>query len=183
MKSTNATEPHSGTETKPIANRMNRDSWLTPVVSLSARTGNTPLDVPAQTPTTITSVPDVGRKITELRNVLKLRKSKALTPYNSNHWHVLLSKFGLLKKYPFLPNNLRHGFDVGIPPIYATSAPNNSPSFNTYLQQYHNIVHKEFQSGRYIGPLTKEEVESLIGPFQSSPLSLNDTHTKNRKTG
>ena len=34
------------------------------------------------------------------------------------------------------------------------------------------LRNKEFKRGRYIGPCTCQEVESLIGPFQSSPLSL-----------
>lgn len=33
------------------------------------------------------------------------------------------------------------------------------------------MVTKEFTKGRYIGPCTRQEVELLIGPFQSSPLS------------
>ena len=38
----------------------------------------------------------------------------------------------------------------------------------------------EFQKGRYLGPFSRAELESLIGPFQSSPLSLV---TKPRKPG
>ena len=30
----------------------------------------------------------------------------------------------------------------------------------------------EFQRGKYLGPFSRAELESLIGPFQSSPLSL-----------
>ena len=33
------------------------------------------------------------------------------------------------------------------------------------------MVSNEFKKGRYIGPCTRQEVEALIGPFQSSPLS------------
>jgi hypothetical protein len=166
-------------ETKPGANEMSRGIWSTLTESSFAPTGNALLDAPAATQTITTNVPDAEKKIMELKSVLELRKSRALTPYNPDQWHRLLAKFKLLEKYPSLPNNLRYGFDVGIPPIYATSAPSNSSSLNTYLQQYNNIVHREFQSGRYIGPCTKKEVESLIGPFQSSPLS----HTQVRKTG
>lgn len=33
-------------------------------------------------------------------------------------------------------------------------------------------MEKEFRKGRYIGPFSRAELESVIGPFQSSPLSL-----------
>ena len=45
---------------------------------------------------------------------------------------------------------------------------------------YHNIcklvfmdiIHKEFAKQQYIGPLTASKTQHIVGPFQSSPLSL-----------
>ena len=87
-------------------------------------------------------------------------------------WDHMLAKYGLLDKYPSIPRSLRHGFDAGIPKIRSTNTPANGPSIHVHTQQYQEILDREFESGRYIGPLSKDEVEELIGPFQSSPLSL-----------
>ncbi|KAL7277684.1 hypothetical protein ACG7TL_008616 [Trametes sanguinea] len=40
------------------------------------------------------------------------------------------------------------------------------------LQSFQRIIDHEFATGRYIGPFSRLSLESLIGPFQSSPLSL-----------
>ena len=43
---------------------------------------------------------------------------------------------------------------------------------SSLVEAYQWEVVKEFECGWYIGPLTSQEVEEFIGPFQSSPLSL-----------
>jgi hypothetical protein len=108
----------------------------------------------------------------ELRSVLKHRRTSPNTPYNANEWEQLLTKLNLLKKYMTIPDQIRHGFDVGIRPITVSYTPANSPSLHLHDDKYQHIVNREFASHRYIGPLSKSEVEGLIGPFQSSPLSL-----------
>jgi len=45
-------------------------------------------------------------------------------------------------------------------------------SIKLYHNAYLDIINKEFGSGRYLGPYSHREVEALIGPFQSCPLSL-----------
>jgi hypothetical protein len=65
-----------------------------------------------------------------------------------------------------------HGFNLGIPDILQTYTPNNHMSISLYHEAYIENVSKEFRSGRYLGPYSRSEVERLIGPFQSSPLSL-----------
>jgi len=128
----------------------------------------------ARHPVTInaTNAPDAETRIMELKAVLELRRSQALTPYNADAWDALLRKHNLLNKYPNLANSLRWGFDAGIRQIYQTATPFNGPSLHIYSTAYQQIVEKEFECGRYIGPCSRTEVESLIGPFQSSPLSL-----------
>ena len=61
---------------------------------------------------------------------------------------------------------------MGIPSIPQTYIPSNSPSINKYPEAYKEIVEKEFQKGRYIRPFSRVKLESIIGPFQSSLLSL-----------
>ena len=107
-----------------------------------------------------------------LRSVLKLRKNQALTPYNAEAWKLMLVEGDLLDKYPNLPISLSHRFDARIRRIYNTYMPNNSPTLYQLSEIYQQIVNKEFLRGHYVGPCTKDEVEALIGPFQSSPPSL-----------
>ena len=41
-----------------------------------------------------------------------------------------------------------------------------------FHNQLHNIIHKEIAKGRYIGPYSLLIIEAVIGPYQSSPLSI-----------
>ena len=159
-------------EKRPVVKETTRAASSTQVESSYAPIGNALPVASAQVQVTITSAPVVERTITELKNALKHRKNKALTPYHPEKWHLLLSKHNLLGKYPSLPHNLQFGFNAGILPIYSTYTPDNSPSIYVHSQQYHKIVDREFNSGRYFRPFSREVVEKLLGPFQSSPLSL-----------
>ena len=106
-----------------------------------------------------------------LRGALELRENQALTPYKVNAWESLLLQCNLHVKYPKLIYSLRNGFDAGIHPILCTYIPPNSNTLLQHPEAYLEMVSKEFKKGRYIGPCTRQEVETLIGPFQSSPLS------------
>ena len=106
-----------------------------------------------------------------LRGALELRENQALTPYKVDAWESLLLQCNLHVKYPKLIYSLRNGFDAGIHPILCTYIPPNSNTLLQHPEAYLEMVSKEFKKGRYIGPCTRQEVETLIGPFQSSPLS------------
>ena len=95
-----------------------------------------------------------------------------LPPYKLDAWCRQLERHGLLGRYPDLYLSLIQGFDVGVPSIQQTYIPPNSSLVNKYLEVYEEIVETEFWKGRYLGPFSKAELKSLIGPFQSSPLSL-----------
>ena len=138
----------------------------------SAMTGTTKEDAPPPCMTSVMNAQDVATRITELRGVLELRKNQVLTLYNPDAWEQLLCRCNLLVKYQNLPCALQQGFDAGIHPIYNTFTLSNSPTLFTYSEAYKEIINKEFERGHYIGPCTCQEVESLISPFQSSPLSL-----------
>ena len=67
---------------------------------------------------------------------------------------------------------LAEGFDLGIPLVRRTYTPPNHPSIRTLNDVYNSIIDNEFAAGRYIGPLTRRQLEAILGPFQTSPLSL-----------
>jgi hypothetical protein len=142
------------------------------VEPLSVPTGNALTVAPILELATITSVPDVEKRITEPKTVLEHRRNRALTPYHHEVWHRMLTEHRLLEKYSFIPHSLQFGFDAGIRSIISTFTPDNSPTLYVHTKQYQEIMDREFSCGRYIGPFSRVEVEELLGPFQSSPLSL-----------
>ena len=127
-----------------------------------------------------TSVQDVGHQGMVPSTVLRHRKTNPLIPYKPDAWCRQLERHGLLGRYPDLYLSLTQGFDVGVPSIQQIYIPPNSSLINKYPEVYKEIVETEFQKGRYLGPFSRVELESLIRPFQSSPLSLV---TKPRKPG
>ena len=108
----------------------------------------------------------------ELSSALRHRRTETLTPYKPSAWCNWLERHGLLGRYPNLYRSLMHGFDLGIPGISQKYVLANNPSIYKLLGEYEEIVDKEFQKGRYISPFSRADLESIIGPFQSSSLSL-----------
>ena len=94
------------------------------------------------------------------------------TPLIAEEWKTALEGAGLLKKYPQIPMFITHGADAGIAPVHTTFSPPNHPSIRSHHLIFDEIVSIEFRKGRYWGPFSKAELESIIGPFQTSPLSL-----------
>lgn len=93
-------------------------------------------------------------------------------PYDIPAWEKALVVSGLHSKFPSLISSLRNGFNAGIRPITTSFTPQNSSSVASLPLVFKSIIDMEFKLGRYRGPYTQHQVESLIGPFQSSPLSL-----------
>ena len=85
---------------------------------------------------------------------------------------MLLHNFNLIPKYPFVVDSLLHGFDIGIPPIIHTRTPFNNLSLINHFDHFDAIIKREFLKQRYIGPFSRTEIEEILGPFQTSPLSL-----------
>lgn len=107
-----------------------------------------------------------------LRNAILERRLKPCTPLHADAWEYYLFDSGLITKYPLLPRSIRFGFYAGIRPISATFVPHNSSTIERHAAAFDSLVAHEFSIGRYIGPFCRLELEFLIGPFQSSPLSL-----------
>jgi hypothetical protein len=159
-------------EQRPGVAKTTKDGSSPQQETFSASTGIFDVDARRRVTTTVTSAQDAETRIMVLRTALERRKSQALTPYNASAWELLLRKHNLLEKYSNLPNSLRYGFDAGIRRIYKTAVPSNGPTLYNHSEAYQQIIDREFECGRYIGPCSCSEVEALIGPFQSSPLSL-----------
>lgn len=106
------------------------------------------------------------------RDALSFRNSHPRSPLDPQAWKAALERTGLSHRYPRLVLGLSQGFIVNAPRIHHTFAPFNSPSLDLQQEHFDTIVAKEFCNQRYIGPFSRLELESLIGPFQSSPLSL-----------
>jgi hypothetical protein len=122
--------------------------------------------------TTVTSVPAVFPTPMEPKDALVLRQSHPITPYDPTAWESLLRAHGLLTRYHDIPLGLRNGFDLHLPAILRTQTPPNRTSLSTYSSAFDSLLSHELQSGRYIGPFPGVELQNLIGPFQSSPISI-----------
>ena len=94
------------------------------------------------------------------------------TPLVAEEWRNALDSAGILNRYPHIPHFIICGANAGIPPIHSTFAPPNHQSITLNRTFFTEIVNIEFQKGRYWGPYSRAELESIIGPFQTSPLSL-----------
>ena len=142
------------------------------MASSSAQTGSLLAAAPAAPTSTDTSARVVATSLTAPRTALAARRFNPATPYRADTWLRLLCERRLIDKYPDIPNLLLCGFDAGIRPILSTFAPPNSPTIEAHLPEFNAIISKEYSQGRHFGPFSQAEVEELIGPFQSSPLSL-----------
>ena len=108
----------------------------------------------------------------ERQRAVERRRTEPCTPYRADVWERKLADSGLDKRYPLLVHSLRTGFVIGMPRFLATRTPDNSPSVNQQARILENIIQDELRKGRYLGPFAQHELEAVIGPFQSSPISL-----------
>ena len=137
----------------------------------SARIGKGQTAAPILQENTFTSVRAVDRQSTGQTRVPPLNP-EIRTPLIAEEWRAALTNAGIIDRYPQIPDFLLYGADAGIAPIHFTFVPPNHPSIVTHQTIFNEIVDIEFQKGRYWGPFSKTELEHIIGPFQTSPLSL-----------
>jgi hypothetical protein len=104
--------------------------------------------------------------------VLSQRRIRAFTPLKANAWEASLKECDLFERHVNTVHGIFHGFNIGFPSIQSTYAPANNSSINNNHIAFNEILTHELDSQHYIGPISQKEVEHLIGPFQSSPLSL-----------
>ncbi|KAE8185864.1 hypothetical protein CF336_g7226 [Tilletia laevis] len=93
-------------------------------------------------------------------------------PLSSEGFASALKQYGLLDAFQTTVDGLRDGFDFGVPRINKTITPTNHASARDNRQALNDIAAKEVEKGRWAGPYSKNEVEQILGPFQSSPLGI-----------
>lgn len=152
--------------------KMQKVTWSIQKALNSAMTGRDLKNAPTPHNPICTNVPGAEQWITELKNVLKVRASNALTPYRLNAWLQLLNSLNLIHKYVHISNGLHFGFMGNVPTIFCTYIPPNNSSLYTHYDAFAIILDREYTTGHYIGPMSKTETEKLIGPFQTAPLSM-----------
>ena len=168
----NATKPNYGMARHVELEKTSRGAWSQQTASRYVSTGSSQRVVAPPDTQTDTDARDVERPIMELKNALERRGREPLTPYANGAWAELLLECGLEGRYPLLVQSLAGGFDVGIPRIARTYIPPNHASVRSLPDVYNSVIDSEFKSGQYIGPFTWVQLESALGPFQTSPLSL-----------
>jgi hypothetical protein len=136
-----------------------------------APTGKQRQDAKASCMTANMNAQAVERRITELRTALKRRKHEVLTPYRVEEWEKQLQRAGMVKEAKFIREGLWNGFIAGIPTITRTYAPPNKSSIHEFKESFNKLIQIEFKKDRYLGPLSRTELEELIGPFQTSLLN------------
>ena len=172
IPSQSATRPSSGMVPREEPEKTSKVGWLQQMASRSASIGNCQGVADPPVTQTDTNVPAVERPIMGLKVALERRGCKPLTPYIKEAWAELLLACRLEERYPCLVRSLTDGFDVGIPRIRHTYSPPNHSSVFSLPDVYSSITNSEFKAGRYIGPFSRGQLESALGPFQTSPLSL-----------
>jgi hypothetical protein len=135
-------------------------------------TGNAPQAAPVPAMITGTSALGAPPLPTEHKIALELRKLQALTPYKPQAWESLLLTTNLTKRYPSLVQSMRTGFFLDFPIITHTQTPPNTSSISDLHEPFDKVIQHEITKARYFGPFSHSEIESLIGPFQSSPFSI-----------
>jgi len=120
-----------------------------------------------------TVAPAVETLTMELSRVASLNlSSPTRTPYHTEQWTNLLIANNLIDKYHHIPTSLQHGFNAGIKYITRTYTPPNDESTSVHNNIFQQSVKLEFDKGRYEGPFSQHQVENLLGPFQTSPVSI-----------
>jgi hypothetical protein len=144
-----------GTDPRPDVTRTRRGASSPLGAPPCAATGTIAEAVHPVPTNSGTNVQGVETRITELRDVLELRRNQALTPYRVDAWEKFLHQCNLHVKYPNLVFSLRNGFNAGIRSIVSTYTPPNNVTLHQHPNAYQNMVSNEFGKGRYIGPCTR----------------------------
>ena len=127
---------------------------------------------PVPSMTQNTSAQGAVQPLMEPTGVLKHRKIKALIPYHPKAWEDKFHKASLSEKYSHIVTGLHYSFCIGLPLINNTQSPSNKDSMVKFAGEFNRIVQNEIQKGHYLGPISRQNMETLIGPFQSSPFSI-----------
>lgn len=164
-----------GTAQSDHPEKTNRETSSPQMGSHCVSTGTSPRAACPRSTASGTDVLGAESQTTEPRLVLEQKRLKATSPYAPDVWWAELTRLGLLHRYPFIIEGFKHGFNLGIPTINNTYIPPNHQSISRdpiLSEVYNSTVVNEFALGRYVGPFTREQLETELGPFQTSPLSF-----------
>jgi hypothetical protein len=102
----------------------------------------------------------------ECDNLLKI-----ITPLCWQAWEEELRNAGVLDQYQDIIHNLQFSFPSGVTSTpLETFTPRNHTSSLSAPDAILEYINKEVAVGRYTGPFSKDTLESVIGPFRTSPL-------------
>ncbi|OJA19457.1 hypothetical protein AZE42_05675 [Rhizopogon vesiculosus] len=138
----------------------------------SAQHGRERKDVASSSTMPTTSAQAAAPSVMEPSSALVHRRSHPLTPYKADAWERELCHAGVLERFAKIPGGLHLGFKIDFPSIHTVQTPLNRDSINEFPVEFNNIVQNELEKGRFIRPFTTKDLKELIGPFQSSPLSI-----------
>ncbi|KAF7349137.1 Reverse transcriptase domain-containing protein [Mycena venus] len=86
-------------------------------------------------------------------------------------WEAALKAANAHRLFFDIPIGLREGFHMGIhSAINETYTPPNHSSALSHPTVIEDYINKERAGGRYTGPFSRSRLETLIGPFRTSPL-------------
>jgi len=93
------------------------------------------------------------------------------TPFIPEEWERLLNDITPFNKFPDVPISMRFGFDMGVysPPTHTYTPPNHHSALS-FPDHVLSHIQNELSLRRYSGPFSRSRLESLIGPFRTSPL-------------
>ncbi|ESK90612.1 reverse transcriptase ribonuclease h [Moniliophthora roreri MCA 2997] len=137
-----------------------------------APTGRLPTAAPTVDTLKDMSVQGVENLAMELRTALLACKSRVLTLLYAEAWHEVLAETGFMCKYSNLAESIEHGFNVGIPTFHHTFTPTNNLDTDEHLLAFHTIAEKELHLQCWLGPYPRHIIKAVIGPFQTSPISM-----------
>lgn len=93
------------------------------------------------------------------------------TPFVPDEWERMLNEITPVNNFPDVPTSMRFGFDMGVryPPSQTYTPPNHASAL-LYPDHVMSHIQNELSLRRYSGPFSRSKLESLIGPFRTSPL-------------
>jgi len=183
MPSPNAMGSSYGTVLLAQPERMSKEGWLQQMAFPSVLTGRSQKDVQPQATQTGTGALDVESQDMEPKHALEQRRLEPLSPYRCEAWTAELSHLGLLCKYPSIIQGFANSFNLGIPPICSTYAPENHHSIQHLLMAYNDIVEHEFAGAKkrwVIGVIWLIHAGQVTG-VQEWPVQLVSESAKSRR--
>lgn len=115
-----------------------------------------------------TTTPCLSTPVSPIEAILPIR-----TPLKWQAWHLALSHALLLHEFSDVPTGIREGFRLGPSTTLQRTfiQPNHKSTFsNPTAVSAH--IQSELLLQRYSGPFHPDRLQSLIGPFQTSPLGV-----------